>query len=365
MALDSDIAIVATDDSKHSYVDWPAIIAGVVLASAISIVLLTFGSAIGLSFTNFTARPDVSPIWVGIAAASWLLWVEVSSFMAGGYLTGRLRRRIGDATEHEVDVRDGAHGLLVWAGAMVVGAVLAVMGVGAAANAVGSAAATVTTAASNVAGGAAEAAGEALDPNAYFIDTLFRRAPATAGEPAAAETPAAETPAATPAATTTTTPAATTTATPATTTTTPAATTATPAVTAEPAPSSAAVPADTAADPAAVEAARGEAGRILAQSALSGSVSDDDRAYLGQLVAENTGLSEEEATARVDQVMTSVDEAKAKAAEAAETARKTGILAAFLIAASFLVSGAGAYWAAIKGGNHRDQGTVFPGFNRY
>jgi len=27
--------------------------------------------------------------------------------MAGGYLTGRLRRRFHDATEHESDVRDG------------------------------------------------------------------------------------------------------------------------------------------------------------------------------------------------------------------------------------------------------------------
>ena len=44
--------------------------------------------------------------------------------------------------------------------------------------------------------------------------------------------------------------------------------------------------------------------------------------------------------------------------EAAETARRTGIIAAFLTAASLLVSAIGAYWAAQKGGNHRDKGTV-------
>jgi hypothetical protein len=64
--------------------------------------------------------------------------------------------------------------------------------------------------------------------------------------------------------------------------------------------------------------------------------------------------------------MTAMDTAKAEATEAAETARKTGVIGAFLIAASFLVSAIGAFWAAQKGGNHRDNGTVFPGvFRRF
>jgi len=53
------------------------------------------------------------------------------------------------------------------------------------------------------------------------------------------------------------------------------------------------------------------------------------------------------------------------AAEAARilagTARKTGVVAAFLAAASSLVSAAGTFWAAQKGGQHRDRGTVFAG----
>ena len=71
--------------------------------------------------------------------------------MSVAYITGRLRRRFNDATEHESDVRDGAHGLLVWAGALVVGAIIAVGGIGAAATAVGNAVGTATMAASNVA----------------------------------------------------------------------------------------------------------------------------------------------------------------------------------------------------------------------
>lgn len=308
MTMESDVLVVGAANAgarqeHHSYVDWPAVIAGIVLASAISVLFLAFGSAVGLSFTNFHTFTGVSPIWVGIAAASWLLWVQISSFMAGGYLTGRMRRRFHDASEHESDVRDGAHGLLVWAGALVVGALIAAGGLGAIAGAVGSAASTLTTAASNVAQGAAAnpGAANAIDPQAYFVDQLFRL-PAGATPPQNANG------------------------------------------------------ADT----------RAEAGRILAQGALSGSVSADDKAYLGQLVATDTGLTQDQANARVDQVLKAVDDAKAKAADAAETARKTAVVAAFLTAASLLISAVGAYWAAMKGGRHRDEGTEFAGvFGRF
>ena len=301
MTTDNDVIIATTAPASgiqehHSYVDWAAVIGGIVLASAISLVLLAFGSAVGLSFANFRTFTGVSGVWVAIAAASWLLWVEISSFMAGGYLTGRMRRRFHDSTEHESDVRDGAHGLLVWAGALVIGAIIAVGGVGAAISGIGSAIGTATSAASNVAQGSLPT----VDPEAYFTDQLFRLAPG------------------------------------------------------------ATAPQGTTSD------YRAEATRIIAQGALSGTVSDPDKAYLGQLVAQNTGLPADQATARVDQVLTAVNDAKAKAADAAETARKMTVLAAFLTAASLLVSAVGAYWAAMKGGRHRDEGTVFADvFGRY
>ncbi|HEV2513783.1 MAG TPA: hypothetical protein VGV07_00920 [Devosia sp.] len=291
---ETDVIVAPAPAAKvdnSSYVDWPAIIAGIALASAISLVLLSFGSAIGLSFVNFHAGPDVPMIWIAIAAATWLLWVEVSSFMAGAYLTGRLRRRHHDATEDEADVRDGAHGLLVWAGALVIGGLIAVGGISAAANAVGAAASTLTNAAATV----ADDAGSAIDPNAYFVDQLFRPSATAATTPPVADT----------------------------------------------------------------TAVRAETGRILAQGAIAGSVSDPDKAYLAQLVATNTGLTPDEANARVTEVMAAVDKAKADAAAAAETARKAGIVGAFLTAAALLVGAAASFWAAQMGGNHRDQGTVF------
>jgi len=309
MATETDVIITAapaagTTQEHHSYVDWPAVIGGIILASAISVLLLAFGSAVGLSFVNFRTFQGVSSVWVAIAAASWLLWVQISSFMAGGYLSGRMRRRFHDATEHESDVRDGAHGLLVWAGALVVGAIIAVGGLGAAVGAISNAVGTATTAASNVAQGAAANpnAANALDPNAYFVDELFR------------------------------------------------------------------LPAGTTTAPQGVNMAdvRGEAGRIIATGAVSGTVSDTDKTYLAQLVSQSTGLPQDQAQTRVNDTLKAVDDAKAKAAEVAETARKTAVIAAFLTAASLLVSAVGAYWAAMKGGRHRDEGTVFADvFGRY
>jgi hypothetical protein len=114
----SEIVIAPTtsaDSVHHSYVDWAAVFAGTVLASAISFIMTTFGSGIGLSLTSPFRGEGVSSKVFAIVIAIWVVWVAVSSFVAGGYLTGRMRRRFHDATEHESDIRDGAHGLIVWA----------------------------------------------------------------------------------------------------------------------------------------------------------------------------------------------------------------------------------------------------------
>ena len=116
-------------EARAGYVDWCAIGAGAMTATAISIVLFTFGTAIGLSMISPYEGEGVSRAAYFATLALWTLWVVVSSFMAGGYVAGRLRRRVGDATEHEVDVRDGAHGLLVWATGVVFAALLLMLGV--------------------------------------------------------------------------------------------------------------------------------------------------------------------------------------------------------------------------------------------
>jgi hypothetical protein len=135
------------------YVDWGAIFAGTALALALSFVLFTFGSAIGLSVTSFEAGEGASLFWVGIVTGLWFIWVAITSFGAGGYLAGRMRRPVAGANVDEVEIRDGAHGLVVWAVGALVGAVLATTGVTGVIGAAGKAAGTATQAATEAVGG--------------------------------------------------------------------------------------------------------------------------------------------------------------------------------------------------------------------
>jgi hypothetical protein len=171
--IEEETAIVATRDADMdagSYLDWPAVFAGAVVASAISLVLVTFGSAIGLSLTSPFDNAGMSAVGLAIALGLWLVWVQVSSFMAGGYVTGRMRRRAYDATEHESDVRDGMHGLVMWGTGVLVGALFLALSAGGAAT-------TAATAAGGAAQSAIEklaSAAEGTNPFSQAVDTAFR-----------------------------------------------------------------------------------------------------------------------------------------------------------------------------------------------
>jgi hypothetical protein len=284
--------ITEVPSNESSYMDWPAVMAGSVLAAAISLVMLTFGSAIGLSLTS--AREGASGMSLtgfAIAGALWLVWVQVSGFMAGGYLTGRMRRRNYDATEHESDIRDGAHGLTVWGVGVLVGAVIAVSGIS---TAVSTATSAVGSVGSQVASAAAGVAG-----NDALVDRLLR-----AGAPAASATASGD-------------------------------------------------------SAGLSQQERDEVMRIISASVASGKLEDADRQYLVDRVAARTGLPPEEVQQRVDQAWAQAQQLEAQAREAAERARKLGILAAFATAASLLLGAVGAYYGAVMGGNHRDKQVVF------
>ncbi len=155
---------MARDIPMIGYVDWAAIFAGTALAVAMSFVLLTFGSAIGLSVTSFQPGEGVSLRWLAIASGIWFLWVAVTSFGAGGYLAGRLRRPVPGTSVDETEMRDGAHGLVVWATGALVGAVLAASGV---TGVVGGAGA--------IAGTAAGTAGEAVSGDVSYLGSRLLR----------------------------------------------------------------------------------------------------------------------------------------------------------------------------------------------
>jgi hypothetical protein len=84
-----------------------------VIACAVSLILLQFGQSIGLSMprrydTSYTA---LKILVIGL----WLLWTQLMASMAGGYLAGRMRGTWSHASASESEIRDGVHGLLVWA----------------------------------------------------------------------------------------------------------------------------------------------------------------------------------------------------------------------------------------------------------
>jgi len=159
--------VISSNALGIPYVEWPAILAGALLSAAFAFVMVTFGSAIGLSVASPYSGEGWSRTGFIIATGLWTLWVIVSSLMVGGYLAGRMRRRIADVTDHEVEVRDGVHGLVVWALATLFGAYLATTATLGVAKAGAEVAGTVT----------AEVAGKALekvDPLSLTADRLLR-----------------------------------------------------------------------------------------------------------------------------------------------------------------------------------------------
>ena len=101
---------------KNSYIEWGVVIAGAVVACALSFVLLQFGAAVGLAQIDFNATPDANVTPGGVLGTGiWLLWVQLLASLTGAYLAGRMRTPLIGTSEHERDMRDGVHGLLVWA----------------------------------------------------------------------------------------------------------------------------------------------------------------------------------------------------------------------------------------------------------
>ena len=88
-----------------SYVEWGPIIAGAVLAAALSFVLLTFGTGIGLSLLSPYSSHSYGRAAASIAAL-WGLIVPIGSLLAGGYIAGRMRAPREGADEAEAEFRD-------------------------------------------------------------------------------------------------------------------------------------------------------------------------------------------------------------------------------------------------------------------
>ena len=70
------------------------------MASAISFVLLTAGAAIGLSLVSPYESQSYGRL-AGSLAVFWSIAVPILSFLAGGYVAGRMRSAWADAASDE------------------------------------------------------------------------------------------------------------------------------------------------------------------------------------------------------------------------------------------------------------------------
>jgi hypothetical protein len=110
------------------YVQWSPIIAGALSAAALATVLHAFAGAIGLAVTSTapTWRDSSAGLW--ILSGVYLLLVALAAYGLGGYVAGLLRERfVTTSPAAEMELRDNVHGLLVWALATLLTALLVLM----------------------------------------------------------------------------------------------------------------------------------------------------------------------------------------------------------------------------------------------
>jgi hypothetical protein len=113
----------------ETFVEWRAAFAGAVIAAGVSITLLAFGSAIGLSVSSTAPTWRDSTPWLWLLSGLFLLFVALCGFGSGGYVTGRMRSPTGLAATVESEFQDGMHGLIAWGLAILISATLALAGV--------------------------------------------------------------------------------------------------------------------------------------------------------------------------------------------------------------------------------------------
>ncbi|MBW8909442.1 MAG: hypothetical protein JF620_10575 [Mesorhizobium sp.] len=294
MTIVSAADVSASTESSATAVSWGPIIAGAFAASTLTFILMLLGSGLGLSMVSPWSGSGASVTTFAVSTAIWLIIVQWLSSGVGGYLAGRLRTKWVGIHTDEVYFRDTAHGFLAWALATLL--VVGVLG-----SALSAALGSGVQAVSNVASGAAMGASAGASANAgggatsnatsYLVDSLFRPADPTKVAATGSDGDAA---------------------------------------------------------------AVGQATRILIAGASAGEISADDKAYLSQLVAARTGLSAADAKARVDAMVAKIEDAKVKAKQAADTARKGSATFALLGALSLVIGAFIASAAAALGGRQRD-----------
>ena len=152
----------AGETMSFRYVQWSPVVAGALAAAALAFVLHAFAGALGLALSSTAPTWRDASLLLWILSGVYLVVVAVAAYSLGGYVAGRMRQGLSNASNDETEFRDGVHGLLVWAAATLLTAVLAL----AAAQGVASLSSSETS------GTFTSSAGEGLF--AYELDRLFR-----------------------------------------------------------------------------------------------------------------------------------------------------------------------------------------------
>jgi hypothetical protein len=153
------VAGAGGDLSAVSGVSWAAVLAGALVAAAVSILLVALGAGLGFATAApFNGRPQTAAAF-SIMAGIWLILTQWIASGFGGYITGRLRTKWANLHTHEVFFRDTANGFVMWATATVMVALLTA----------GAGLLAASRSSANAIGHA-----DAPGPYAYEVDRLFR-----------------------------------------------------------------------------------------------------------------------------------------------------------------------------------------------
>lgn len=292
---------------QTSAVSWGAILAGAAAAAALSLIMLILGTGLGLSSVSPWANDGVNALTFGVSTILWLTFTQLMASGMGGYLAGRLRTKWVEAHTDEIYFRDTAHGFLAWAIASLATAALLTTAIGSIVGSGVRAGASVAGGVATVTAGAAAAGVSASDSGSmgYLIDSLFRKdvnvtATTSAGSGALSDNVAQQS----------------------------------------------------------NTASASEVARIFMNTLRTGTLPAADVRYVGQLIAQRTGLTQQEAEKRVSdtyvQAQAKLREAETAAKETAEKARKASAYAAIWVFISLLIGAFIASFSATFGGRQRD-----------
>lgn len=312
-ALQPDVNNSALTQVQASAVSWGAILAGAAAAAALSLIMLILGVGLSLSTISPWTQGSINPATFGVSTILWISLTQLLASGLGGYLAGRLRTRWVAVNADEIYFRDTAHGLLAWAVASLATAALLSSVIGTIVDGGSQVGASMTgditrTEAVKAVGATAATEPRAVTTNinpatgtvAYFVDSLFRKDDSTNSLTSNRGTAPNRT---------------------------------------------GNIPVD-------------EVSRIFMNSIQAESLPPEDIRYVAQVVAQQTGLTTENAEKRVQETYANLQakllSAENAVQEAMDKGRKASAYVALWLFISLLVGAFVASWAATYGGLRRD-----------